>query len=155
MNNWIKKGYAWPAGVVILLLSSVITMGSVILAARNDGGAQVIEDYYQKAVQWDSLNAVKAVNKAPDWVSVLTMSADSLRFMLNDSLGQAVVLTDVTVELDRPQFSATSRSLILEPALSDGWVAPIPVLERGLWDVNIQANSVRGPLLFEYRRELR
>lgn len=155
MNNWIKKGYAWPIGVVVLLLSSVITMGSVIVAARNDGGAQVVDDYYQKAVRWDSLNTIKAVNKAPDWTSELTLGLDSLLFMVKDSTGQPVLLSDVFVELDRPQFVAAAQSLPLDPRPDHRWVTRIPRLERGLWDVKVTSNSPRGHVLFEYRREVR
>ena len=39
--------------VGLLLLGIVTTLGT-LFAAHSDGGAQVVEDYYQKAVDWEA-----------------------------------------------------------------------------------------------------
>ena len=73
MRTFLEKGYGWPLFVITLLVSSVVMMGIVVMAARSDGGAQVVDDYYEQAVKWDSLAEARTAASTLGWTTSLTL----------------------------------------------------------------------------------
>lgn len=97
---------AWPAAIVALLLSSVALMTIVLIAARSDGGAQVVDDYYNRAVAWDSLSAVRTTSAERGWKVDLDITEDgSTLLVVADSTGAPVEGLAGDVSVRRPQFA--------------------------------------------------
>ena len=50
----------YPGIVIGILLMSVTAHVILIVLASSDGGAQVVDDYYDKAINWDAEQAEQA-----------------------------------------------------------------------------------------------
>ncbi len=138
----LPSGWQWPAFVIGLLLTSVFTMMGFLFMANQDGGAQVIDNYYQKAVDWDEQKAEKARSEALGWTVRLDVDAGrQVRVHILDAAGQPVRDARVTLVASRPQFSnpQAELDLTLNPA-TGAYEVPLPVAGQGLWDMAIRAS---------------
>ena len=172
IEHWKQSGAIWPVAVVILLLSSVTLMASVIVAARSDGGAQVVENYYDQAVDWDSTASIRANTGRRNYVVALSVrrGADSITGALSiqDSLLAHISSLIGRVTVSRPQFASslfeTDISWDKEHSVYT-FVAPIADLASsegmaagqldGLWDFSFLLTDSDAALLFEFRKDLR
>lgn len=163
MRSFIDKGYGWPLFVIILLVSSVAMMGIVVMAARSDGGAQVIEDYYEQAVRWDSLAEARGAAAALGWQADLVMSSNNGRLegtvSLVDSMGMALVGLDIVIRLRRPQLAAVVAEMKAQDTAGTGYYAfATDVTGTGLWDIEAEiANSggIGKAIQLDWRRDVR
>lgn len=57
MIKRIPPQILYPGMVIAILSMSVIAHVILIVNASSDGGAQVVPDYYEKAVNWDAEQA--------------------------------------------------------------------------------------------------
>ena len=60
MISRIPPQFLYPGIVVGILSMSVLAHVFLIVKATNDGGAEVVPDYYQKAQNWDAEQAREA-----------------------------------------------------------------------------------------------
>lgn len=139
---------AWPAAIVVLLLSSVGMMMAVLVAARSDGGAQVVDDYYSRAVAWDSLAALQTTSAERGWGLDLDLASDGAALLtVTDSTGAPVTGLDGDVSIRRPQLADVLQVADLAAAQDRAGVYTfdIEAAGRGIWifDVRLQ----RGDLL--------
>ena len=163
MRSFIDKGYGWPLFVVILLVSSVAMMGIVVMAARSDGGAQVIENYYEQAVRWDSLAEARGAAAALGWQADLVLSGtvEGLEgtVSLVDSTGKALLGLDVIIRLRRPQLAAIVAEIEARDTTGRGSYAfATDATGTGLWDIEAEiANSgeVGQAIRLDWRRKVR
>lgn len=158
MKRFFEKGYGWPAFVVLLLVSSVVMMGLVVMAARSDGGAQVVSDYYEQAVRWDSLAAMRDGAAARGWTAELAIERDgddlAGRITVLDSTGQALSFGAARVTVSRPQYAESESEFDAVPV--DG--SPVLAFRAslpgfGLRDIRAVIEDADGPVLFSWRRE--
>lgn len=163
MKTFLEKGYGWPLLVIGLLSSSVVVMGFVVMAARSDGGAQVIDDYYGEAVRWDSLAHARQAASRLGWSATLDMSSD-LRGMegmvsLVDSAGMALTGLHAIVQLRRPQLADVVAELAAEHSgVSGSYAFSTAASGSGLWDIQIVFTDPANPqhtAQFNWRREFR
>lgn len=163
MKSFIEKGYAWPLLVIALLLSSVVVMGFVVLAATSDGGAQVIDDYYNEAVQWDSLASARSAASRLGWTATLEVSSgpDGVEGVVSliDSTGTALAGRSAVVQLRRPQLAdIVAESPAREGSVSGTYVFSSTASGAGLWDIQIlftDPTKSEQNVQFNWRRELR
>ena len=136
----------WPIGVVAVL---VLTIGAniyVAFRANDDPSVSVESDYYQKAVRFDADQAMRRRSERLGWRLALTAApaaagGETLTALVVDSTGApvrgAVVrFTALAVARGNDPVSGAAR------ADGDHYVATLPMIRRGLWDVNVQV--VRG-----------
>jgi nitrogen fixation protein FixH len=134
---------AWPLFVVLILGVGIVGAFSILFAAASDGGAQVVDDYYRRAVAWDSTAAENARAAALGWrvdFRVLQPTGENslrpVRFTVVDSTGSPVESLAGTVRLFRPQHAAPVAELPFHAeAGSYGFQAPLT--SAGLWDFEI------------------
>jgi len=163
MRTFLEKGYGWPLFVITLLVSSVVMMGIVVMAARSDGGAQVVDDYYEQAVKWDSLAEARTAASTLGWTTSLTLGRSEATIdgiiVLKDSSGAAVTDYAVHVSLRRPQLAAEVANVSALPASEPGMYAfSAPHDDLGLWDIQAYLTPISGtgtPLQIDWRREVR
>jgi len=139
---------AWPSVIVLPLLSSVAMMAAVLVAARSDGGAQVVDDYYNRAVAWDSLAALSNASAARGWSVDLDVDADgSASLSVTDSVGASVTGLAGTVRVRRPQLAeAVGEHAIQSVADQPGvYVFDVDATGRGIWIFDVQLRQ--GDLL--------
>lgn len=144
----------WPGMVVSILLLSVVANIVLVVKARTDGGAQIIEDYYAKAAHWDEGQAKVAQSKALHWSHEVTVSPVELegmgivRVALRDVQGPLENL-GVQLTLRDPTKIAVVASAQATHEGGGVYVIPVPLRRHGLWDVDILATQ--GATVFEER----
>lgn len=138
----------WPGLVVAFLTFSVAVQVVLLTRARSDGGAQIEEDYYDRAVGWDEQQARRVASQELGW-RVTAAAGQDLRLTFVDRFGDPVEGLTGQVELHRPQLSKPVSVQALEPVLGQPGVysAQAPGWAPGLWDFHIQVQ--RDKLRFE------
>ncbi|GIV58336.1 MAG: hypothetical protein KatS3mg042_1249 [Rhodothermaceae bacterium] len=161
MKELLPPHIGWPLFVVALLASGVATTLGTLFAARSDGGAQVIDDYYRKAAEWDAHAADLAASATLGWQVRVAVVPDEagrplLELTVRDRDGQPVTGLTGTVRAFRPQWAeAVGEAPLAEVTAPPGvYRQPLPLEGRGLWDFEIEAT--RGPDRFHQilRKEL-
>ena len=142
----MKKGMQWPIGVAVVLTVTVALNVYMAFLANDDPSVSVETDYYQKAVRFDADQALRRRSERMGWR--LTLDANSsaageetLTASLVDSTGAPV--RGATVRLTA-RHVARGNSPLSATAREDGdhYVATLPMVRRGLWDVDVEI--VRG-----------
>lgn len=57
MINRIPPQILYPGMVIAILAMSVLAHIYLVIEAASDGGAQVVPNYYEKAIHWDAKQA--------------------------------------------------------------------------------------------------
>lgn len=143
-SKGIPPHIAWPASIVALLVLGMGWSFSVVIASRYDGGAQVVDNYYEKAIAWDETAALQKQSDALGWTADITLrngSEGQLEVVIRDAAGQAVSGLTGTVKGFRPQRTGARMEVALVAAPGDATVyrMTLPKLEHGLWDFEITA----------------
>jgi len=136
----------WPIGVVVVLALTIGANIYVAFRANDDPSVSVESDYYQKAVRFDADQAMRRRSERLGWRLTITAApaaagGETLTASLADSTGApvrgAVVrFTALAVARGNDPVSGTAREE------GDHYVATLPMVRRGLWDINIEV--VRG-----------
>lgn len=142
----MKKGLQWPIGVVVVLAVTIALNVYMAFRANDDPSVSAETDYYQKAVRFDADQALQRRSERLGWKLALVANSSvageaTLTATLVDSTGApvrgAVVrLTARHVARADVPFTATAREE------GDHYEATLPMVRRGLWDVNVEI--VRG-----------
>lgn len=157
--NRIPPEKAWPLIVVSLLLTSVVLMTVVILAARSDGGVQVVENYYQQALEWDATADEQRASDALGWqLNVQLMPDDQAQAhvlcQFEDRESNPLTELDVQVSISRPARSGVLHEVTLEATDVPGqYAASVRLPERGLWDFDLVAARGEDRFITRIRKE--
>ena len=146
---------AWPMFIVGLLSMSVATVVITVVAARSDGGPQVIDDYYQKAVNWDETAALQAASDALGWQADIVIpsspgnaTASPVEIILLDREGQPITDAQGTIRASRPHRADVVAERPLTVTETPGlYREAFPINQAGLWDFEIIA--VQDSLRFQ------
>ncbi len=146
----------WPGLVVSILGLSVLANVALVLSATSDNGAQVEEDYYQQAVDWDAHRELLRESAALGWGAAVELGAPGT--------GQRVTLRD---RAGQPLDGATGRLLARHATQAqglEGALTPVPgspgvytsriALDRpGLWDLTVDVEREGQRFLQVTRQE--
>lgn len=141
--NMRRSDLVWPAAVIGLILLGMGTTFGMLFASRVDGGPQVIEAYYEKAVAWDSTAAVRASSLALGWTASVALQhtiggASTIVVTLEDASGEPVSGASGTASLSRPQRAGILETAQLKPGPDAGsYVFAPSATGTGLFDVAI------------------
>lgn len=97
----------WPLAIVGLLVANAALAFFALYMSRSDGGAQVVPDYYSRAVAWDSVAASQRLTEASGF-SMRVVDAhrpDSIYFLVTDATGEAAHDVSGTITLRRPHLT--------------------------------------------------
>lgn len=140
---------AWPLFIVALLGMSITATVITVVLARSDGGAQIIDDYYQKAINWDEEVARQAASDALGWETQLLVAAapsgapsQPVEITIHDRDGRPVEHLEGTVRALRPQRSeaVAEGPLTAVPEQPGVYRNAFPIHQAGLWDFEIVAD---------------
>jgi len=131
---------------MVLLVASIVTMIAVLVASSSDGGVQVVDRYYEKAVAWDSLAAIRRSSNALGWRA--DVAIDSFengrrgRLVMTDADGAPLSGLSGKVTVARPQWAQSiAEHRLLESAVERGvYYFEFPYSEPGLWDLTVDAS---------------
>ena len=141
---------AWPLFIIAILATGISTVIVTVVAAHTDDGPQVIDDYYQKAVEWDAQMAEKAASDALGWkASFEILEPDTnpalrpTELTLLDREGRPLMALQGTIQARRPHLAGTVATIPLSPAPDRPGVyrQHLPIQQAGLWDFEIVAEQ--------------
>lgn len=128
--------------VVGLILITMIGSISVLFIAQWDGGANIVDNYYQKTIDWDKTVAEKAKSQQLGWQlsTSLATTADGhhkVRFQLLDKAGKPVTGAKGTVAVARP---SDSKARFVQDLWADGdaYAVILPLRKQGNWDFELR-----------------
>lgn len=154
----LRPEVAWPMAVIGLLLLSIGTMTTMVLATRSDGGAQVVQNYYQQAIAWDTQVAEKAASDALGWQATLALPTNekALIITLVDREGQPVEEAVGTLTITRPHIASPLSAGPWEATDTPGVYRYAVALDgRGLWDFTLRVEKGEARFVTTIRREVR
>jgi nitrogen fixation protein FixH len=139
----MKKGSLWPWMIGAALAVQVVSSLVVVVVATGDASHAVEEDYYQKAINWDSKRAQDRANAELGWsldygVAAPTVPGErpQLEVSLRDRDGAPI--DGAAVELEA--FSNVDSGNIIRVPLTEsdtaGTYTATPDMRRnGLWEM--------------------
>ena len=144
----------WPLLVVGLLVLGVTWSIGVVVASQSDGGAQVIENYYEEAISWDKKSALLKASARLGWNVSLATRPDQgsdpfphLVVTFLDHNGKPITGLQGQMSASRPQSSKPARTFNFESALYEQgtYTLPFPEITDGLWDfeIDVEKDSTR------------
>jgi nitrogen fixation protein FixH len=151
----------WPLFVVGLLSISISASVYTLLASQSDGGAAVVENYYERGKQWDQESAMRRVGASLS-VDVQVSPAPenealhAVVLTVRDSSGAPVTGLQGSLRALRPDRSGVQASVPLAPRSGAPGVyrQVIPLDARGLWDLEMKATYGGEALLRSIRVEV-
>jgi len=153
------RAWVWPAIIIGLLGSHVMMCVTVVAIANSDPAFAVVDDYHQKALDWDAQVAAVRASDALGWSADLRVGDDgdalnrrSITLTLTDASGEPIRRAAVLVEA----FAHSRASERVEVTLHGGepgtFVGFAPLPRRGVWEFRVTAR--RGEDMFMLTREL-
>ncbi len=148
--------------VIVLLLLGMFGAFAALWAAQSDGGVEVIDGYYEKAVNWDERAALEQGSTALGWH--LSAEVDPpevaglrhVRLSVVDRSGAPVTGLRGTMVVERPQLVATVAEVPLneDPQRPGTYRQSAPIAAAGLWDFEIRATRDTAVFIERVRRDL-
>ena len=139
----MRSGIGWPIGVAVVLALTVGANIWVAFIAGDDPSFAIEQDYYRKAVTWDSTLAQQRVNERLGWHLIPTLGAvgrgttTPLTVRLVDSTGMPI--SDATVHVSA--FFNARANTVVEAALTpdaSGYEARLPIAHAGAWELRFE-----------------
>lgn len=155
----IPEKYFWPGLVITLLFSSVAWWTSMLFIAKSGGGPQVVDNYYQKSVDFEETKASRLAAEKSGWtvdVAWTSQQDNSVELRFVDRSGEPVSGLKGSVELRRPDRGAAIGKAELEPieGAPGSYAVKVAPDRAGLWDVVIDAKDGSRDYRFEVREEI-
>lgn len=155
----IPSHIAWPGFVIFLLLLGIGTAFQALFAARSDGGARVVENYYDAAQRFDETQATQAASDALGWttaVSIGACEATGCPVELAVTDGEDVPVTGLVgrVAASRPQDTQAQAEAALRE-VQPGVYRQTLRLGPSLWDFAVDARRGDDHYVTAVRREIR
>ena len=137
----------WKYIIIGLLGFVALFHAAVIWYIRGENYELTSPDYYDRELRYQERIDKLRAGKAYAWSCRLSEDQRWLELQVVDPNGAAVVLSDISVTLYRPNDAGLDRQLLMEPGGSSGYRAPLAELEPGLWKVTVDATNDRGTAL--------
>lgn len=156
--NQIPPHITWPLVIIGFLLLGIGWSIGVVIASRSDGGAEVIDNYYEKAVDWDAEAALRTLSEAQRWkVEIDVQQTDTLALIVSiyDNQGEPARGLIGTITAFRPQKSKPIQQSILKEseAVPGAYSVPFEAPAPGLWDFEIMAKKDTNIVYTTIRKE--
>lgn len=146
MKFRIPPHIAWPGFVVLLLGLSITAAVLTLVLANSDGGVQVIDDYYTRAVHFDEAQSRRAAFGQTGWTMMVDVEAPGTNAGLHpvvvtfrDAEGAPVTGLRGTLRALRPQRARAVATIPLVEAEPGVYRQQVPVNAAGLWDFEVEA----------------
>ena len=156
--NRIPPHILYPGIVVAILSYSIISSYFLVRASQSDGGAQVLENYYERSVHWDDHQAVVSYSDALNWQLRWELLEGPEGFVtIVDAYNTPVVGVGGKLRLRRPQLAEDVSVREIEAVASRPGVYRFDQVELsdGYWDVVLEGEYNQRPILFTERQQIR
>jgi len=154
----IPPHIGWPLLIIGFLLLGVTWSMGVVVASQSDGGPEIVDDYYEKAISWDEEAQRRARSDAQNWDISVSVQQNGEEPVLSvnilDANGNPVEGLTGSVYALRPQKAKPIAKLSITPSHTAGlYTYPFPSVTRGLWDFRIEAEVGTLPVYTTIRKE--
>ena len=146
----MKPGMAWPIGITAILATSVIGNLVMMRVANNDPSFAIEDNYYQRAVDFDTTMHQQGRSDALRWTAAVAIDgvhdgAGVLRVQLRDQNSLPITADSVmAVAFFNARANERARVRLTRDSTESGtYRQAIAVAHAGQWDVQISA--WRGP----------
>ncbi len=149
------SGKKWPLIIVGLLVVSAGSNLAFVAVAINDPAFAVEDNYYQKAVDFDRIQAAQARSDALGWTTSVDADHEALKVRLFDRAGAPVIDAKVHVvafhnaragdPIAGPLAAGTDGTYVLKQAFT----------RKGIWEYRLRAERGSDYFMTKVRRELR
>ena len=129
----------WLLAIVGLLVANMVAMVVLVVSAHGDGGAQVIPDYYARAVHHDLTLASAARSTALGWQVAATLERGAIVVEARDAAG-APLVGRVRVTGYPRAHAARTFEVALEPT-GPGIYRAARTNDRGWHDLTISIDT--------------
>jgi nitrogen fixation protein FixH len=162
MRFRISPNVTWPLFIVFLLSISITAAVYTYFAANSGAGAQIVEDYYNRALQWEDEFERRTNADRLGWnvrVSVSDSVVNGLRPVYLDITngdGSGIGGVRGTVRAYRPHLAgALAEVPLVAVSESPGrYRQLLPAAETGLWDFELRARSDGDPVFVRQRVDI-
>lgn len=151
----LKDGRIWPFIIVALLSLSVGANIILLIKATTDPAFAVERDYYQKAVDFDEIQAAQGRSDALGWTVAVQADREVLKVHLVDQAGAPISDAQVAVEAFH---NARAANIISGELTSKGeglYAFSGPFSRPGIWEYRLVAARGDDRFTETVRRELR
>jgi len=136
----MRRAHAWPIGIALVLLTTVVANLWVMRVASDDPSFAIEPDYYAKAVQWDSTMAQDARNRQLGWSIVPAIGAfdvrDGARLDVRVVDASGADIRDAVVHVSAFAIARSNTRVNVELArTSSGYGARVPLSYGGEWEL--------------------
>lgn len=147
-----------------ILLFGIGSAFAALWASRSDGGAQILDDYYRQAVNWDEAVQQRAAAERNGWHVEVAVAAHGIQpalrqvtVALKDRQGKPLEGVTGTIRASRPQLAHAVAEIPLVPAPDQPgvFVQQMPVSAPGLWDFDVIARRDTIDFVTHSRIEIR
>ena len=152
----------WPLIIICFLTLGVLWGIGVVIASQIDGGPVIVDDYYDKAINWDERAALQARSAAMNWTVdvVLSISETSeqppaLRIQVQDADGIPVQGLSGRLTASRPHQSSplADKELESDPVNPGLYHTGFPEVRTGLWDFELSLKKDTTHFVTSIRKE--
>lgn len=146
-------GRLWPWIPALLLGSLIGTQMTVLAFVLDDPTFSTEEDYYRKAVDWDTRMLRERQSQALGWterLSVVSTPRHSVSLQLQDARGQAVSNARVNGVAFHNARASQPRVLALDEVSPGLYHAELGPARPGVWELRLRAT--RGSDRYETTR---
>lgn len=138
----LKDGRWVPFMIVGLLAISVVANVILIGYAHNDPGFAVEPDYYEKAVEFDEIQAARAASDRLGWRVSVKAERERLEVRLFDGDGKPVSGAEMSVEAFHNARANQRIKGTLSAEAPGLYAMRAPFARPGIWEYRLEA--VRG-----------
>lgn len=135
----------WGLVVVSFLTMTLCLGAAAIRLANGDQSVAVVENYYDKAVAWDTTQQIQRESDALRWVVQLSTDREqSLHIDIRDSQSQPVQIADANI-VAYHHADATRQRKYHVSGISDGSIAIESSIDRpGFWTIELDMTDIDG-----------
>ena len=144
----MKRGSGWPIGITAVLATTVAANIWVAAIASDDPSFAIEQDYYKKAITWDSTLAQARTNAVLGWRLTPTLGPIGtdgrarLQATLTDSTGAPI--TDARVRVSALQLSRANdvhQATLVASATGGVYESDMPARLPGQWELRFDVTA--------------
>lgn len=141
------RGAAWPWAMAAILTVTVLGNLWVLRLAGSDASFAVEEDYYRRAVSWDSAQARRTRSQSTGWRTQVQLGQEDetgarlVSVALLNADGTPIEGARVAAEARHLARSADPRRLDLVEASPGRYTASLDRARAGLWEVRLDVTA--------------
>ncbi|AWV90675.1 FixH family protein [Bradymonas sediminis] len=154
----VPSNIRYPAMIFALLGMTLVVNVILVLAVRSDGGAQVVDDYYERSISWDEYAAVRSESAARGWTLAFELEPEQPgRLVVTGADQKPVDGLVAKLHLRRPQLADDVALVELLPVNDEPGVYRFehPAMRAGVWDVIVEGEFDGRPVMLQHRHRIR